>query len=181
MNALGGTTIEATLSGLNSATTYSIEVAAVNSAGTGDYSNSISATTSGTNNVPIPYILVVQNQYVLTITLYYSLIPVVVPPVVSVGSTTPTTIPFSWTSPGPVVDSYVVTWTSRECPNVDEGNTITITDGSTSYIISGLQEGSSYTINVTTTNTAGSAVSDSVTGRTQETSERLVQKVFTEI
>ena len=48
MNVLGGTTTEATISGLNSATTYSIEVAAVNSAGTGDYSNSISATTSGT-------------------------------------------------------------------------------------------------------------------------------------
>ena len=116
----------------------------------------------------------VQNQHVLT-TIYYSFIPVVVPPVVTVGSTTPTTIPLSWTSPGPVVDSYVVTWTSRECPNVDEGNTITITDGSTSYIISGLQEGSSYTINVTSTNTAGSAVSGPVTERTEETSECLIQ------
>ena len=55
MNVLGGITTEATISGLNSATTYSIEVAAVNSAGTGDYSNSISATTSGTYNVLIPY------------------------------------------------------------------------------------------------------------------------------
>ena len=58
---------------------------------------------------------------------------------------------------------------------MDEGNTITITDDSTSYTISGLQEGSSYTINVTVTNTAGSAVSDPVTGRTQETSECLIQ------
>ena len=50
MNVSGGDTTEATISGLNSATTYmySIEVAAVNGAGTGDYSNSISAITSGT-------------------------------------------------------------------------------------------------------------------------------------
>ena len=48
MSVSGGATTEATISGLNSATTYSIEVAAVNGAGTGDYSNSISAITSGT-------------------------------------------------------------------------------------------------------------------------------------
>ena len=115
----------------------------------------------------------IQDQHVLTI-IYRPLIPAVVPPVVSVGSTTPTTIPLSWTSPGPVVDSYVVAWTSGECPDVDEGNTTTITNDSTSYTISGLQEGSSYTVNVTATNTAGSADSDPVTGRTQETSECLL-------
>ena len=48
MNVSGDTTTETTITGLNSATNYSIEVAAVNSAGTGDYSNSISAITSGT-------------------------------------------------------------------------------------------------------------------------------------
>ena len=65
---------------------------------------------------------------------------------------------------------------------MDEGST-TITDGSTSYTISGLQEGSSYTVIVTATNTAGSAVSEPVTGRTQETSECpcLVQRVLTEM
>ena len=53
MNVSGGATTEATISGLNSATTYmySIEVAAVNGAGTGDYSNSISAITSGTYRI----------------------------------------------------------------------------------------------------------------------------------
>ena len=54
---------------------------------------------------------------------------------------------------------------------MDEGNTTTITDGSTNYTISGLQEGSSYTVNVTAVNVAGSAVSDPATGRTQEISE----------
>ena len=63
---------------------------------------------------------------------------------------------------------------------MDEGST-TITDGSTSYTILGLQEGSNYTVNVTVTNTAGSAVSEPDTGRTQETSEYLVQRVLTEM
>ena len=111
---------------------------------------------------------------------YHILVIVVVPPVVTVDFTTPTTMPLSWTSPGPVVDSYAVAWTSRECPDVDEGN-ITITNGSTSYTISGLQEGSSYTVNVTATNTAGSAVSEPVTERTQETSEILFQTLLTEV
>ena len=48
MSVSGGATTETTITELNSATTYSIEVAPVNSAGTGDYSNSISAITSGT-------------------------------------------------------------------------------------------------------------------------------------
>ena len=45
----GSDTTETTISGLNIATNYSIEVAAVNSAGTGVYSNSIIiATNDGT-------------------------------------------------------------------------------------------------------------------------------------
>ena len=63
---------------------------------------------------------------------------------------------------------------------MDESSTI-ITDGSTSYTISGLQEVSSYTVNVTATNTSGSAVSEPVTGRTQETSECLIPRVLTEM
>ena len=94
----------------------------------------------------------------------------------SVGSTTPTTIPLTWTSAGSEVDSYEVTWerdTSGKCPDVDEGSN-TITDDSTNYTISGLQEGSNYTINVTATNTAGSAVSIPVTAMTGEAGEGLV-------
>ena len=46
-SVLGGATTEATISGLTHSTTYEIEVAAVNSAGTGVYSNSITAETDG--------------------------------------------------------------------------------------------------------------------------------------
>ena len=62
--------------------------------------------------------------------------------------------------------------TSGECSDKDEGNA-TITDGSTSYDILGLEEDSSYTIIVTATNIAGSrVVSDAVTVMTLEAGVR---------
>ena len=62
--------------------------------------------------------------------------------------------------------------TSGECPDEDEDST-TITDGSTSYEIMGLEEDSSYTISVTAVNAAGSsAVSETVTAMTEEAGER---------
>ena len=87
-----------------------------------------------------------------------------------------TTISITWTGTWSVVDSYEVMWerdTSGECPGVDEGST-TITGGSTSYTISGLEEDSSYTITVTATNAAGSAVSIPVTAMTGEAGVGLV-------
>ena len=93
-------------------------------------------------------------------------------PTVVVGSSSVTTSDISWNIlGGSVVESYVVMWqrdTSGECPDEDIGST-TITDGSFSYTISGLEEDSSYTITVTASNEAGSAVSDPVTGITGET------------
>ena len=53
--------------------------------------------------------------------------------------------------------SYEVVWqrdTSLDCSVDDEGSAA-ITDGSTSYDIVGLEEGQTYTITVTATNTAG--------------------------
>ena len=60
--------------------------------------------------------------------------------------------------------------TSGECSDEDEGST-TITDGSTSYDIMGLEEDSSYTITVTATNVAGRST-DRVTEMTLEAGER---------
>ena len=72
-------------------------------------------------------------------------------PSISVDSTTATTISLSWSVPsGSVVDSYEVMWqrdTSGDCPDEDEGS-MSITDGSTSYMITGLEEDSSYSITV---------------------------------
>ena len=80
--------------------------------------------------------------------------------------TTATSITISW-SIDSVVDSYEVMWSSEECPNdVDEGDTI-ITDGSTSYTIDNLREGTNYNITVTATNAAGTSLpSEQVTIQT---------------
>ena len=68
----------------------------------------------------------------------------------------------SWTSSGPVVDRYEVYWerdTSGECPNENQGNTVT--DGSTtSYEITDLFSVSRYNVTVRATNAAGTAVSN---------------------
>jgi len=101
-------------------------------------------------------------------------------PITNISSVAATTISLSWTSAGSVVDSYEVLWerdTSRECTDVDVGNA-TITDGSTSYNITELEEHSSYTITVTATNAAGSAVSNPVTGMTGEAGEGLTYKIL---
>ena len=84
--------------------------------------------------------------------------------------TTSTSITISWSiSIDSVVDSYEVMWSSEQCPNdVDEGDTI-ITDGSTSYTIDNLREGTSYIITVTATNVAGTSLSsDIITVKTME-------------
>ena len=90
------------------------------------------------------------------------------------SSTTATnTITLSWTAPSGTVANFVVIWerdTSEECSDEDVGNSA-VTDGSTSYSIGNLEEGSSYTITVTATNAAGSAVSDPVMGVTEEVGE----------
>ena len=57
--------------------------------------------------------------------------------------------------------------TSGDCPDEDNGST-TLTDGSTSYTITGLEESSNYTITVIATNANEMDVSNSVTGFTQE-------------
>ena len=95
---------------------------------------------------------------------------------ISVHSTTATTITLSGGVPSDsVADIYEVMWqrdTSIGCSDEDEGNT-TITDGSTSYDIMGLEEDSRYTITVTASNSAGSsAVSSTVTAMTLEAGER---------
>ena len=166
MSVMGGVTTETIITGLMPSTTYSIEVAAVNTINTGVYSNPLSVITEGKGFFQMIKTLII-----------HSLTPAVVAPVVmSVGRTTPTTIPLSWMSAGSVVDNYEVMWerdTSGKCPGVDEGSA-TITGGSTSYTISGLEEDSSYTITVTATNAAGSAVSVPVTAMTGEAGEGLV-------
>ena len=165
MSVTGGDILETTIIELMPSTTYSIEVAAVNTINTGEYSDPLSVITEGS---------LFSNHQSIN---YLSFTPAVIAPVVmSVGPTTPTHIPLSWMSSGSEIDSYEIRWErdiSGECLGVDEGST-TITGDSTSYTISRLEEDSNYTITVTASNTAGSAVSVPVTAVTGEAGEGLV-------
>ena len=88
-----------------------------------------------------------------------------------------TSISLSWSvlSDSVVADRYEVMWqreASLECPDVDE-DSATITDGSTTYNITGLKKGSSYSVTVRAINDAGSSeVSNTVTAMTLEAGER---------
>ena len=97
-------------------------------------------------------------------------------PDLSTGNITATSISLSWTSAGSEVDSYEVMWETDDiggCSGGSDMDSTTITDGSTSYDIMGLEEDSSYTITVTASNSAGSsAVSNTVTAMTLEAGER---------
>ena len=82
-------------------------------------------------------------------------------------------------SSGSVVTGFVVEWqrdTSVGCSDVNE-DTISETGDFTSYTIMGLEPGNRYSITVTVSNSAGTAVSNTVTAMTVETGERERERV----
>ena len=89
--------------------------------------------------------------------------------------TSGTKILISWTSSGPEVNKYIVTWerdTSGECPDVDSGND-TIPGGSIGYLIENVEEDSKYFIVVKAISPVGRAVGLVVSRTTPEAGERL--------
>ena len=159
-------TTQITISGLTPSTTYSIQVAAVNNQLIGQYSIVKSALTEGV-------IFCISFLSLRKLSLPFS----VSAPVLTADSTTATSIlSLSWTSGGSEGVSYEVEW-QRDitvgCSDDDKGS-ITITNGSTSYTIGGIEEDSRYTITVTAANTAGnSKMSNSVTAMTEDADKRL--------
>ena len=94
---------------------------------------------------------------------------------VTTTSVTSTTIPLTWTSAGSVVNSYEIVWTyDGECSGV-RGGRAAVAGDMTSYTIEGLEEYITYSITVTATNYAGSAVSEVATVRTSEAGEMISQ------
>ena len=86
--------------------------------------------------------------------------------------TTTVAISISWKSAGTENVSYVVMWETDDiggCSGGSDMNSITITDGSTSYVIIGLEENTTYNIIVTAYNSVGSsAASNMVNAITQK-------------
>ena len=165
----GGGSTQTIISRLTSSTTYFIEVAAVNSAGTGVYSNAMMQLTQGIISYTI-----LNNLHFIHSLQSFSLVK---PPVLSViESTAVTAISLFWTSAGSVVDSYEVLWqrdNSGDCPDENHGS-MSITDGSTSYMITGLEEDSSYSITVEAVNSIGMVTSNTATAMTQETGKQQI-------
>ena len=160
----GNSVTETTISNLTPSTTYNAQVAAMNDAGTGPFSSSISIITSG---------IMYHRQYRWIKHIFYLIVNA---PVLTHGITTVTTITISWTSAGSEDVSYEVMWerdTSLKCTSFSDMDSTTITDDSPSYDIPGLEEDSTYSITVTASNSAGSsAVSNTVTAMTMEAGER---------
>ena len=67
--------------------------------------------------------------------------------------------------------------TSGDCPDEDGGSD-TVTGGTTSYTIEGLEEYITYSITVEASNAVGSAVSEPDTGRTSEASELITSFIY---
>ena len=146
------------ITGLQSSTTYSIEVAAINSAGTGEYSEHKDQLTSG------EYC----NGVEMFIIIPLSLLSVEAPSItVAETSVTSTSIPLTWTSAGSEAVSYEVEWTyDGQCAGISGGRA-SVGVGMTSYTIEDLEEAVTYSITVTATNAMSSAVSLAANGMTR--------------
>ena len=87
----------------------------------------------------------------------------------SVNPSSPTSLTISWTvDDGVVVDSYTISYTTTECVT-DSGTSPDITGSARSHELTGLEEGTEYSITVTATLTgSGGTVEDDGTGTTME-------------
>ena len=149
-----------TIRGLEAEANYTITVAASKKTGSA-VSDLVTGTTGSAGKIMCESIHIDSGSSVLVnVTIFSD--PAPGQPSVIVSSTTATTISLSWSAPsGSVVESYEVTW-EREGIR----SSTTITDGSTSYTIRGLEAEANYTITVAASKKTGSAVSDLVTGTT---------------
>ena len=136
MNVTGGGTTQTTISGLTPSTDYSIQVAAVNSAGTGVYSNPVLQRTSMSYSFPLLFCV------------FRDISPAPSPPTdVRAVQNGPTSIIVTW-SPSTGATGYRIQYDSTGGHN---GSDIIDGNDTASLLLTGLENGQTYTISVVAT------------------------------
>ena len=154
---------ELVISGVNTSTDYSVEVAAVNSAGTGVYSSPTFVTTDSE-------IITILLQTPKTFSFSGAMS-------VTVISAMTTSIVISWTLiAGVVAEEYTISYSNTE--NTDcfiISQTVSITDGSEdSYNIEDLEEGTGYSISVSRIKSGAITDMDTVKHSTADVGESYI-------
>ena len=147
----------ATISSLIPSTTYSIRVAAENSAGTGPYSNALYAVTDG-----------MQYHFITSIVKYTYIHTDTLSVLVVSSSTTYDSLTISWTLADGLTATtdYTISYsnTDTECFNISYHD---ITTSQTMYTLTGLEVGTDYSITVTVSLSDGGTGEDSLTATTE--------------
>ena len=163
----GGDSTEAALTGLTLSTTYTVQVAAVNSVGTGVYSDPLTLETNGKHRT----ITFVSILHLSCSTLSKALS-------VSVGTISTTHITLSWRLvEGLTASSYTISYsnTNTDCFSLSYDDITTIV-GRNTLTLNGLEEGTEYSITVTASLSDIGTEEESVMTTTLSASEQIPKR-----
>ena len=164
MTVSGDSVTEANISNLLSSTTYSIQVAAVNSAGTGPYSDTYTIDTVGKEVfAKLSCFLHYTYSYYFVFFLF-----VASALSVSVTTTSTTSLALSWTLDNNVTATdYTISYSNTNTDCFTDSDDITgIATSEAMYNLTDLQEGTEYSITITALLSDGETAEDSLTATT---------------
>ena len=153
----GASETETTISDLMPSTNYSIDVAAINKVGTGVYNDPLTTVTDG---------MKYKNTVVCIVSCFVDLFSV------SVNTSSNTSLTLSLTlSESITATTYFISYSTTDT-DCFTGSNITSVDGNlTMYTLTGLEEGTEYSITVTATLTGGGTEQDAITATTTTAGE----------
>ena len=153
----GASETETTISDLMPSTNYSIDVAAINKVGTGVYNDPLTTVTDG---------MKYKNTVVCIVSCFVDLFSV------SVNTSSNTSLTLSLTlSESITATTYFISYSTTDT-DCFTGSNITSVDGNlTMYTLTGLEEGTEYSITVTAALTGGGTEQDNITANTTTAGE----------